>query len=122
MHTPYAHQGRLKGVGVDCIGLVIGVCHALGLTDYDITGYTKRPDGALRTTMETQLELIPVGEAQEGDVLLFSFGAVPVHVGILLDKNTLIHAYSPNRKVISNSLDARWRGLIVGAYHVPGVI
>ncbi len=23
--TPYHHQGRLKGVGVDCAGLLIGV-------------------------------------------------------------------------------------------------
>lgn len=122
MGTPYAHQGRIKGAGVDCIGLVIGVCHALKISTYDITGYTRRPDGSLRATMETQLELIPVSTAQAGDVLLFKFGSVPVHVGILTDENTLVHAYSPNRKVISNSLDARWRGLIAGAYHVPGVV
>lgn len=122
LDTPYRHQGRLKGVGVDCIGLVIGVCHALNLTSYDITGYDKRPDGRLRKTMETQLTTIPKHTAQAGDVLLFEFGSVPVHVGILIDANTLVHAYSPNRKVVANSLDARWRGLIAGAYHVPGVI
>jgi NlpC/P60 family putative phage cell wall peptidase len=121
LDTPYRHQGRLKGVGVDCIGLVIGVCHALDLTDYDITGYDKRPDGSLRKTMETQLKTIPLHTAQPGDVLLFQFGTVPVHVGIMLDENTLIHAYSPNRKVVANSLDARWRGLVAGAYELPGV-
>ena len=26
LDTPYHHQARVKGVGVDCIGLVIGVC------------------------------------------------------------------------------------------------
>jgi hypothetical protein len=39
----------------------------------------------------------------------------------MLDENTLIHAYSPNRKVVANSLDARWRGLVAGAYELPGV-
>lgn len=119
--TPYHHQGRLKGVGVDCIGLVIGVCHALKLTDYDITGYSKRPDGSLKQTMATQLNVIQREHAKPGDILLFAFGSVPVHVGLLIDQDTLIHAYSPNKKVVQNSLDARWRGLIAGAFHIPGV-
>jgi NlpC/P60 family putative phage cell wall peptidase len=122
LNTPYQHQGRLKGVACDCIGLVICTARALGLTEYDITGYGKRPDGNLRPVMETQLEFIPLTTAQAGDVLLFAWNTFPLHVGILTDETHLIHAYMPNRRVVENSLDARWRALVVAAYHVPGVV
>ncbi len=36
--TPYHHQGRVKGAGVDCAGLSVGVAKELGLSDVDVTG------------------------------------------------------------------------------------
>lgn len=120
--TPYQHQGRLKGIACDCIGLVIGTARALGLTDYDIDGYGKRPDGSLRPVMETQLETIPLDQAQAGDVVLFAWDTHPLHVGILTDETHVIHAYLPNRRVVENTIDEKWRALIVAAYHVPGVV
>src|SRR5258705_11857517 len=86
--TPYRHQGRLKGVGVDCIGLLVGVAHALGLTDYDLTDYDKRPDGSLRARMNEQLDPIPLNEAKAGDVLLFALAAARSDVGIVVDAST----------------------------------
>jgi NlpC/P60 family putative phage cell wall peptidase len=120
--TPYQHQGRLKGVACDCIGLVIGTARALGLTNYDIDGYDKRPDGSLRPVMETQLEFIPLAEAQAGDVVLFAWATQPLHVAILTDETHLIHAYLPSRRVVENIFDEKWRSLIVAAYHVPGIV
>lgn len=120
--TPYQHQGRLKGIACDCIGLVIGTAQALGLTDYEITDYGRRPDGRLRPVMETQLEMIPLIEAQAADVVLFAWASHPLHVGILSDPTHVIHAYLPNRRVVENIMDARWRSQIVAAYHVPGVV
>lgn len=122
LKTPYQHQGRLKGVACDCIGLVIGVSHALGLTDYDITGYSKRPDGRLRPVMESQLEMVPLAAADAGNIVLFQWNAAPLHVGIFTDKSHIIHAYLPNRAVVENIIDARWRAQIVAAYCVPGVV
>jgi hypothetical protein len=45
--TPFAHQHRARGVGVDCVGLVIGVARELGLVPscFDVTGYGSVPDG-----------------------------------------------------------------------------
>lgn len=43
--TPYLHQGRVKGAGIDCCGLVIQVAKELGLSDYDLTGYSRYADG-----------------------------------------------------------------------------
>jgi cell wall-associated NlpC family hydrolase len=47
--TPYRHQHRERGVGVDCAGLVIGVARQLGIVpaDFDVNGYSRQPDGSL---------------------------------------------------------------------------
>jgi NlpC/P60 family putative phage cell wall peptidase len=120
--SPYKHQGRLKGVGVDCIGLVIGVAQACGITDYDISNYDRRPDGSLRPVMDSMLEIVPVPDAQPGDVLLFQFAACPMHVGIISGPDLLTHAYAINRKVVEHRIDENWRAMITRAYHLPGVV
>ena len=35
--TPFHHQARLKGVGVDCVGLVIGVARELALVPESVS-------------------------------------------------------------------------------------
>lgn len=122
LDTPYQHQGRLKGIACDCIGLVIGTARALGISQFDISDYGRRPDGRLRPVMETQLELIPVADAQPGDVLLFQWDSCPIHVAILVRDDLMIHAFLPNRRVVEMGIDDRIRMQIVAAYHVPGVV
>lgn len=122
LNTPYRHQGRLKGVSVDCVGLAIGVSQALGLTSYDIEGYARRPDGTLKGEMDNVLHVIGKHEAGAGDLLLFHWANCPMHVGILTGPNSIIHAYALNRKVVEHDLDARWKKQITAAYRIPGVI
>ena len=122
LDTPYQHQGRLKGIACDCIGLVIGTARALGLSDFEITDYGRRPDGRLRPVMETQLDIIAVADAQPADVLLFQWDSCPIHVAILATEATMIHAFLPNRRVVEMTIDDRIRMQIVAAYHVPGVV
>ncbi len=51
--TPFKHQGRVKGVGCDCIGLIAGVARALKLPsrqggwlhEYDRCDYPREPGG-----------------------------------------------------------------------------
>jgi NlpC/P60 family putative phage cell wall peptidase len=120
--TPYQHQGRLKGIACDCIGLVICTAQALGLTRENPTDYGKRPDGRLRFALEQHVEIIPTGEARAADILLFQWNAVPLHVAIMTDDEHLIHAYLPNRKVVESRIDERIRLQLEAAYHVPGVV
>ena len=122
LDTPFQHQGRLKGVAVDCVGLVICTARALGLTDFDMTDYNRRPDGRLRPMLDLHMDAIPPAEAQAADVLLFAWNASPIHVAILTDRDHLIHAFVPNRRVIETIINDRIRAQIVGAFHVPGVV
>jgi NlpC/P60 family putative phage cell wall peptidase len=120
--TPYQHQGRLKGIACDCIGLVICTAQALGLTRENPIDYGKRPDGRLRFSLEQHVEPIPTSEAQAADILLFQWNAVPLHVAIMTDGEHMIHAYLPNRKVVESRIDERIRRQLEAAYHVPGVV
>ena len=75
--TPFHHQARLKKVGCDCLGLVVGVVDELGLKDstgtllasYDEVTYSREPDGAyLMQKLVGLLEEIPIAEKRAGDL------------------------------------------------------
>lgn len=100
--TPYAHQHRVKDHGVDCVGLLIGVCRNLGLVapDFDVNAYPPKPDG--NTLLARCNDLMdPVREdlIRPGHVLLIAFKRDPHHLGILGDYLhggfSLIHAHAP---------------------------
>ena len=121
--TPYHHQGRVKGAGVDCAGLLVGVANELGLSDFDVTGYSGRPNGdSLTRVCQEQMTPIPPEQLSPGDVLLFKFEAHAGHLGIFIGDNILIHSYMPRRRVVEQSLDSRWWSLVAGQYRLPGVI
>jgi NlpC/P60 family putative phage cell wall peptidase len=124
--TPFHHQARLKGVGCDCLGLVVGVVDELGLKDkngqslaaYDEIAYSKEPDGAYLTQKLTDL-LEEVQVAQAGDLALFSVRDNPQHLAILTDYEGvlgMIHAYAPTRRVVEHRLDADWNSRLVKVF------
>ncbi len=122
--TRFHHQGRLKGVGVDCAGLVAGVAESLGLPVQDRTDYTRQPDGQmLEETCDQQLDRIPVADIQPGDVLLMRFDEEPQHLAIVGDYAlgglSIIHAYAQARRVVETRLDDGWLSRVVVAYRFP---
>lgn len=118
--TPFRHQGRRKGVGVDCIGLIVGVAHALGLDPCDRTGYPRQPDGrSLEEALDRHLLRLGPGDMRPGDILLMRIRRLPQHVGILAERGMLIHAHSSAGRVVEMRLDARWWDRVVAAYRFP---
>jgi len=98
--TPYLHQGALKGIGCDCLGLIIGVWRELG-GEYSgsIPPYTS--DWAEAIGRETLAEgfrqhllEIETGEARAGDVVLFRWrGHLPAkHAAVLTEEKRMVHA------------------------------
>lgn len=103
--TPFHHQGRVRGVGVDCAGLVIGVARELGIFHIDVTGYGHRPDDReMEHLVRAHLAEIPLADAAPGDVLLMLIGGRPQHLAIRTDVG-IIHAYAPARKVVEHRID-----------------
>lgn len=123
LETPFEHQGRLLGVGVDCAGLVIKVAHDLGLSAFDIDGYSDQPDEAtFRATLREQMDPILLRELQPGDVITFHFGKER-HMGIVsaVEPVRLIHAWSKVGKVAEHPVDPAMWLRVRGAYRYRGV-
>jgi len=125
--TPFKHQGCLKGVACDCIGLAKGVGVSLGLVDYDPTtpealtyaNYSMMPDSKrMREALGKWLVSIPVPEATLADILFMAWGREPQHVALITDKG-IIHSYSGVGKVVEHSLDERWQRRVTAAYRYP---
>jgi len=128
--TPFQHQGCLKGVACDCIGLVKGVGMALGVVDYNpasaeakmFASYSMQPDSQrMREGLATWLVPILVDDATVGDVLFMAWGREPQHVALVTDRG-IIHSYSSVGKVVEHNLDAQWKRRIVAAYRYPAFL
>jgi cell wall-associated NlpC family hydrolase len=116
--VPWVHQGRNRH-GVDCIGLLLVTCWALGLTEYDVRGYGRVPDGDfMRRECDRLMEraLIP----QPGDVMVMRFSREPQHVLIRTERGAL-HAWAVPGRVVEVTMPDAWSRRIVAAYRVPGV-
>lgn len=95
--TPYHHQARLRGVGVDCAMILCEVYHAAGLIPL-IDPRPYPPDWHLHRDEERYLGWIsdygrPTDEPKPGDVGLWRFGRCFSHAGIMVSETQVIHAY-----------------------------
>lgn len=121
--TPFRHQGRTVGVGLDCAGLLLFVAGRLGIAAVDVTGYPRRPDGRLAAALDVQPALVRVyGPAQAGDLLLMRFedDTHDGHLGICVGA-TLIHAWSHARKVCEHGFTPEWSRRVTRIYRFSEV-
>lgn len=120
--TPFHHQGRQPGVGIDCAGLVIVAARAAGFDPVDLPGYGRRPHGgALESAIAIQpgLDAAPIDDLADGDVLLMRFKTEPQHLAIYAEGG-IIHAYESVGRVVEHRLDESWRARIVSAHRFVG--
>ncbi len=124
MGTRFHHQGRVKGVGVDCVGLVVCALREVLTREIpDVIGYSIRPDGIkLKQILDQHLKPVKFAVLQPGDIILFKIkGVVPQHVAIVssIKPAYIVHAYSVARKVTEHILDDTWKSKIIQCYRVP---
>lgn len=111
--TPFHHGGRLPGVGLDCIGVLVCAAKQVGLPHRDVAAYPLRPNGQLPIELDAQLVRVPV--AHPGDVLLMAFDAEPHHVA-LYTGDTIIHAYASVRRCVEQPMVDAWWSKVHGVY------
>lgn len=126
--TPFQHQARMPGVGLDCAGLVIAVARRLGLVpaNFDITGYQRTPDGlSLERNCDAHLVRIAAADLDGGDVVLIAWGdGDPHHVGIVADYLhgglSMVHAEGRRHKRVIETRLLFGRSMrLVAAYRLP---
>lgn len=105
LDTPFHHEARLKNVGVDCGQLLIAVYSTCGFVpqDFKIDHYS--PDFALHRDREWYLELVEsfgyqVSVPLPGDAVLFKWGRIFSHGGIVVEWPNIIHAWAICEKVL----------------------
>lgn len=100
--TPFHLHQNKKGIAVDCCNFVVGVGVNLGyclpLPDY-ILNYTSRPNpNHLIKWVENYF--YQVAKPQHGDVVCVAWRRnLPMHLGIYLGENKIIHASQQIKKV-----------------------
>jgi NlpC/P60 family putative phage cell wall peptidase len=123
--TPYQHQARLRGVAVDCIGLVLGVGAEVGAwpPSFNYTGYARLPHKGLLLAESRKYFLeIPLEAISPGCILVMAWKEFrePHHVAIFAGE-TVIHAASNFRKVVEHRFDEAFRRRTQFAFRFPGV-
>ncbi|WP_198078818.1 C40 family peptidase [Acinetobacter calcoaceticus] len=123
LDTPYHHQGRVKGVGVDCGTLICEVYEKVGLMDHlDPRPYP--PDWHLHQMEQRYLELIlgvcdPVeGPPQAGDIVLYNFGKCISHGAIVIEWPQVIHSYLHQGVIIQDGTKGSLARRIAGFFRM----
>ena len=116
--TPGVAQGRLKGVGCDCKGLLAGVAKACGRPEGDSLQALAADYGPLipvRRLRQGLADLFdPVQGVQPGDILLLKMGGKAQHLAIAINEREMVHCY-PGKHVLrawiaaGRRLDSVWR-------------
>lgn len=113
LSTPYHHQARLKGVGVDCAQIIAAVYHEAGLIPAPVL-----PDYSsqfhLNNNVQEYLAVILrhaheiEGPPLPGDVVLWQFGRVLSHGAIVIAWPQVIHAYVGRAVTFEDAEAAQW--------------
>lgn len=123
--TPYHHQARIKGIGVDCAQLLVGVAHSTGrLSDEDLKkipmnysvewNYHNREEVMLGILQDMGCTPV-VGIPEPGDIIAFKIGRAHGHLGIIVTSTEFVHAElqgsekgSENGKVVRVHMAGEW--------------
>lgn len=124
--TPYRHQGRRKGVGCDCLGLVLGVWRVVYGSEPEQPAHYA-PDWAEAGGQDLMLAAArrhcaekPPGQLSAGDLVLFRWRPhLPAkHAAITITPERFIHAYQ-GHAVVASALVPQWRSRIAGVFAFP---
>lgn len=118
LNTPYMHAQRLKGVGVDCIGLVAASAIEIGLISEAEAPrqYSPQPNvKELRSHLDRLFYEIQECDLVTGDLLLFDIAGSHQHVGLYAARRpgfrdgSVIHAYQTVGRVCEHDYEKFWR-------------
>lgn len=120
--TPWHHQARCPGVGIDCIGLLVCVARALSVPHQDCVTYTRdpNPEQFLRE-LSRSLVRLPIDSAvAQGLVGVFwiRHANEPKHAAIFTDRG-MIHTHQSVGKVVEHSIGELWQKRLHSIWSFP---
>ncbi len=111
-------KGGRDRTGIDCIGLLLRVGEAQGLTLRDTVEYTFNPEPRIfENYIYDQTEPLSMKTLRIGSILILKQNIFPMHTGILArdhhDRLSIINANIKKRAVVEEPLEL-WRNLLIG--------
>lgn len=107
--TPFHHQAQLKGVGVDCANLLIGVYSRVGLVDafrpdpYPQDWHLHNDEPRFINNLLQYAD--QVDAPLPGDIAMFKYGRHAAHGAIVSEWPRVIHAWRDVGEVIETEAD-----------------
>jgi NlpC/P60 family putative phage cell wall peptidase len=114
--TPFHHQGRSPGLGLDCIGLVVVALTSVGFSVRDRADYGRRPDGKSLIAALNEHGARRVEDIEAADVLVFRYDNQPQHVALASSAATMIHSFAPAGKVVETPIGDYWKRRLTAIY------
>lgn len=105
--TPFHDCAGIKGVGTDCLHLVIRVYAAAGVIEdfepepYGPQWFQHRDEPLFLLGLSEHARQVEV--AQPGDIAMYTFGRHAAHSAIVIDGESIVHAYKPLGFVMRDS-------------------
>lgn len=125
--TPFLHLARERGKGVDCLGLILGVCWSLGIYDRDHRLYGRVPSpeyGGLSVENAVAASATRIERPETGALAYIQRVANMPHFAILDCDGSgckMIHADASVGRVVECGYDGRWRRRTRALFRLPGV-
>lgn len=111
-------QGRVPGLGLDCVGVVLVAAAAAGLGRIAPGAYALGGDHeAVAEAMLAEAGCQAVGSAWPGDVIVMAPAPGRRHLGVVTPAG-IVHAHAGIGRVVEGPLDPEW--IIIGAWRLPG--
>lgn len=116
--TRFRPQGRVPGLGLDCVGVVLVAARAVGINAINVPAYVL--GGDKEPEIEAALSeagCVPVPIACAGDVVVVIPAARRRHLAVVTPAG-VVHAHAGLGRVVEGPIDPDWA--IAGAWRLPG--
>jgi murein DD-endopeptidase / murein LD-carboxypeptidase len=115
--TRFRPQGRMPGLGLDCVGVLLVAAAAAGVVAGEVPVYRLGGDPPDLAVLLAGHGCWPVATALPGDVLVIAPAGRQRHFGIATDRG-LVHAHAGLDRVVEGPIDPAW--VTIGAWRLPG--
>lgn len=120
--TPWQHNKKDKGRGVDCINFLHAVGTSVGVRLPPIPDrYQKTPlKNEIENYLKANFSKCQDSKIRIARVLLLSFQGYKTHIAIATSENWMIHAcnFGRHHKVIEHPIDGIWKRAISSVWEV----
>ncbi|SHM10687.1 hypothetical protein SAMN05216428_1144 [Nitrosospira sp. Nsp11] len=127
LKTPWHHQGRVKGAGVDCAYFLVevfadaGLIPRIDLGEYPPDWHIHRDEPRFLNVLKNYADLTEQ-DPLPGDIAMFRFGRTASHGSIVVEWPLIIHAYKDERMVtISDASRGPLADRLDGIYRLRGL-